>query len=101
MLVTFTCKAHADITMFGDVAKRLLSIMGHSGTVPGAIRPDDIPEAVDKLKRAIAEDSLAEDSLDQDDKQKVSLAHRAWPLVELLTIAGQENCIVMWDKARG
>ena len=28
MLVTFSCPAHADITMFGDVAVRLLELMG-------------------------------------------------------------------------
>jgi hypothetical protein len=37
MLITFSCSAYADITMFGDVAVRLLRLTGHSGTVPGAI----------------------------------------------------------------
>jgi hypothetical protein len=37
MLVTFTCKAYADITLFGNVAVSLLRLMGHSGTVPGAL----------------------------------------------------------------
>ena len=37
MLVTFTTKAYADITMFGDVALAMLKMMGHSATVPGAI----------------------------------------------------------------
>lgn len=102
MLVTFTCKTHADITMFGDVAKKLLSIMGHSGTIPGAIRPDDIPEALDKLEHTIAEQEQADDSSNEDDdNSKVSLAQRAWPLVELLTAAHRDNCIVMWEKSRG
>jgi hypothetical protein len=30
MLVTFTTKAYANITMFGDVAVTLLKMMGHS-----------------------------------------------------------------------
>jgi len=34
MLVTFTFAACADITIFGDVAIRLLKMTGHSGTVP-------------------------------------------------------------------
>jgi len=38
MLVTFTTKAYADITMFGDVAVAMLKMMGYSGTVPSAIR---------------------------------------------------------------
>ena len=37
MIVTFRSKAHADIMMFGDIAVNLLKLMGHSGTVPGAL----------------------------------------------------------------
>ena len=40
MLVTFSTSAYADITMFGDVALRLLKLMGHSATVPGAMRQE-------------------------------------------------------------
>ena len=42
MLVTFDSKSGA-ITMFGDVAKSLLKLMGQSGDVPGAILGKDIP----------------------------------------------------------
>ena len=45
MLVTFSCPAYADITMFGDVAIRLLKMMGHSGTVPSALLAADVPAA--------------------------------------------------------
>ena len=53
MLVTFSCKAYPNITMFGDVAVRLLKMMGHSGTVPSAILAADIPAAVAKLEAAV------------------------------------------------
>jgi len=43
MLVTFTTKAYADITMFGDVAVAMLKMMGHSTTVPGAIVAEEVP----------------------------------------------------------
>jgi len=39
-LVTFSCPAYADITMFGDVAVRLLELVGYSGTVPGDLLAD-------------------------------------------------------------
>ena len=42
MIVTFKTKPYADITMFGDVAIHLLKLMGHSGTVPGAIVAEDV-----------------------------------------------------------
>ncbi|MHB1093669.1 DUF1840 domain-containing protein [Thiobacillus sp.] len=103
MLVTFTCKAYADITMFGDVALGMLKMMGHSETVPGAILAEDVPAALDRLQRAVA--TLKEtparnesgEARDNDpDESRVSLAHRALPLIELLAAAAKENCNVMW-----
>ncbi len=103
MLVTFTCKAYADITMFGDVALAMLKIMGHSGTVPGAILGKDVPAALDRLKAAIETlkttpvQSESRESRDADtDERPVSLANRALPLIELLTAAAREKCDVMW-----
>ena len=107
MLVTFRTKAYADITMFGDVAVTLLKLMGQSGKVPGALMPEDIPAALARLKAAVEEH--ADEPLDptpsgtqaapQDGKegQYVSLAHRALPLIELLSAAAADNAYVMWD----
>lgn len=103
MLVTFTCKAYADITMFGDAAKRLLTMMGHSGTVPSAIMAEGVPAALNRLKSAIeAEKAVPTPELsmdarnDESNQQAVSLKTRALPLIELLTAAAKENCDVMW-----
>jgi len=101
MLVTFTCKAYADITMFGDIAKRLLILMGHSGTVPSAIPAEDVPAALERLKRAIETEKSSPDlspevKNDNPEQPAVSLKNRALPLIELLTAATQENCYVMW-----
>ncbi len=97
MLVTFTTKAYADITMFGDVALALLKMMGHSGTVPGAILAADVPAALSRLKAAINAAKAAPTTADKsEDDAPVSIAHRALPLIELLTAAAKENCDVMW-----
>jgi len=102
MLVTFTCEAYADITMFGDVAKYMLTMMGHSGSVPGALLADDVPAALERLTTAIeAEQDLpAGDTAsdDEDDEEKVSLTHRALPLIELLQAAAREHVNVMWNR---
>jgi hypothetical protein len=107
MLVTFRTKAYADITMFGDVAVTLIKLMGHSGAVPGALMPEDIPMALARLKAAVEEH--ADEPLDpeptsptagrQDGKEGpyVSLAHRALPLIELLTAAAADKAYVMWE----
>lgn len=96
-IVTFTTKKYADIIMFGDVAKRLLRMMGHSDKVPGAILAEDVPMALDRLKKAIdAEKALPPDSEDDEKKPSVSMANRAYPLIELLTAAVRAEAHVSW-----
>ena len=53
MLVTFTTKACTDITMFGDVAVAMPKMMGYSGTLPGAIRAEDVSVALSRLTAAV------------------------------------------------
>jgi hypothetical protein len=107
MLVTFSCDVYSNTTYFGDVAQTLLKMMGQSGNVPGAILAEDVPKVLERLQSSIeklkAESSLkrsGEGDAEQDDwKEKpVTLAHRALPLIELLTAAAKANCDVMWDR---
>jgi hypothetical protein len=101
MLVTFKTKAYANITMFGDIAVRLLRMMGHSGTVPSAILADDVPAALERLRAAIAEErrraSAEPTEGDPDKEPKVSIANRALPLIELLEAAAKRHADVMWE----
>jgi hypothetical protein len=103
MLVTFSCPAYADITMFGDVAVRLLKLMGHSGTVPSALLAEDVEAALERLEAAIeAGEQLPEpeeSAQRDDDEPAVSLPHRALPLIELLKAAAKAKCNVMWDSS--
>ncbi len=104
-MVTFRSKAYADVVMFSDVAVGLIKLTGHSGTVPGAILADDVDAALVKLKQAVQANKAAsaanEPSQVSDDDSEppaVSLANRAWPLIEMLTAAAAAKCDVMWDK---
>jgi hypothetical protein len=98
MLVTFTTDAHADITMFGDVALAMLKMMGHSATVPGAILAADVPAALSKLTAAIDAEKVTVPVDDQDeDEPVVSMANRALPLIDLLAAAAKADCNVMWQ----
>lgn len=99
MLVTFTTDAHADITMFGDVALNMIELMGHSKTVPGAILAADVPMALSRLKAAINAEkapSPVEGDDNEDDDPPVSVDNRALPLISLLTAAADAECNVMW-----
>ena len=102
MLVTFKTKAYANITMFGDVAVKLLRMMGHSGTVPGAVLADDVPAALERLKAAIAAEKSRggseEPRDDEDGEPKISIAKRALPLIELLEAAAKRHNDVMWES---
>jgi hypothetical protein len=104
MLVTFRTNAYANITMFADVAVSLLRMMGHSGTVPSAIRAEDVPQALERLKAAIARDKAAGGTRaggvqdDDSEEPRVSLANRAFPLIELLEAAAKRKSDVMWDS---
>lgn len=102
MLVIFSCPAHADITMFGDVATRLIKMMGHSGTVPSALLADDVPAALRRLETAVAAAGPTlehQDSTNGDDEEPaVSLRHRAGPLLQLLEAAQTAKCNVMWER---
>lgn len=111
MLVTFSSRAHADITMFGDVAVRLLKMMGHSGTVPSAIVAADVPEALARLEAELSRlepvaaaegDAQAprDSSFKEQEERTVSLRHRALPLIQLLEAAKKSESNIMWDSNR-
>ena len=78
----------------------MLRMMGHSETVPGAILAEDVPAALDRLKRAIegapARNESRQAEGEDSDEPPVSLAHRALPLIELLTAAVRQKADVMW-----
>ena len=122
MLITFSCKSHSNVTMFGDVGLQLIKLLGHSGTIPGALDASSIPDALARLRAAIeVEKRLAaerkqstgyDDINDDDDLDKeagnednsftdvpVNIANRAFPLLELLESAVKKECEVMWEDS--
>jgi len=101
MLVTFTCNAYQNITMFYDVAKRLFKMIGYNEAESGVIRSEDTLEVLLRLKKAIEVDKdqpILENCQSDDSKeQTVNIAHRAYPLIEMLEAAAKEKCDVMWE----
>jgi hypothetical protein len=99
MLVTFQTKAYADVTMFGDVAKQLLGMMGLSGTVPSALMAEDVPAALAKLRSAVhalPEEPAADVKEREENEARVPIARRAFPLIELLEAAAKAQADVTW-----
>ncbi len=102
MLVTFSCQAYADITMFGNDAVRLLKLMGHSGTVPGALLAEDVQVALQRLEALFETDEQlpepGESAQGENSNPAVRHPHRTLPLIELLKAAVKVEFNVMWDS---
>ncbi len=109
MLITFSCKAHASVTMFGEIGLQFIKMLGHSGAIPGAIDASEVPQALNNLRAALeVEQKQPVDQNDADDDNEdevveapVNIGSRAFPLVELLKAAIKEECEVMWEDGSG
>ena len=105
MLIRFSSVETQSITMFGDIAMKLIKMLGASGAIPGAIGAEDIPAAVQRLRQqlnAAAKMDTANRESDQDEKDReppVALATRAGPLIDILERAAAGKVPVMWEKA--
>lgn len=97
MLITFYTDAYENITFFGDIAKKLLHYMGHSGTVPGALKAENIAEALNRLQSGLNQESSVSSPEKEVDEPPISLKHRAIPLIHLLEAANRKQCDVMWQ----
>jgi len=104
MLIRFKTKNYAEITMFGEVGLKLIKIMGHSGTVPGALAAEDVAEALSRLRAAADQDKAARADLDDSEQnddsgeRTVALHQRSIPLIALLEAAEENHSPVMWES---
>jgi hypothetical protein len=112
MLVTFRSTATESITMFKDVAVQLLKLMGATGRIPGALGPEDVAPALQRLEAATEqikagthvtaarpadnEDSKNEDE-DDEREAPVDIATRAVPLLSILKRAAAANAEISWE----
>jgi hypothetical protein len=112
MLITFTSKAAAEVTMYKDHAKRILDLLGKDVN-RGVITAAEAPQAVEVLEKEIAEtrkhtasddvqrDVHAHHDEVRDDREHegmevVSFATRAYPLLEMLRAARDDGRDVLW-----
>lgn len=93
--------------MFGDVAYAMMEIMGKSPAEKGIVTAEQLPDAIARLKAAVAQDKVEKPVADNDERlfektpeggkrEVVSLARRAVPLIELLEYSLKENEPVVW-----
>ena len=100
MLIRFQGENTGSFVMFEDIARQLLRMMGTSGNVEGALREEDVPQALNHLEAAIKPYKTAaqpDDEQDDEAGDSVGLATRAVPLLDLLRLAKDKGGYVMWQ----
>jgi polyhydroxyalkanoate synthesis regulator phasin len=112
MLITFTSKAAAEVTMYKEHAKRILDLLGKE-VERGVITAAEAPRAVEVLEREIAETRMhhasddvkrdvdahhseVRDDPEHEGMEVVSFATRAYPLLEMLRAASRGGNDVLW-----
>lgn len=107
MLVTFQSTATPDVVMLRNLAQYLLGLMGKHLEVRGVIAHEEMPRAIARLEAAISEETLAETALESlykapnarnydADADRGGLAHRAWPLLDMMHEADKQNADIIW-----
>jgi len=80
---------------------RLLKLMGHSGTVPGALLAADLQAALERLEAVVEADKQSPEPEASAQRENggpaVSLSHRDLPMIESLKAAATAICDVTWD----
>jgi hypothetical protein len=108
MIVTFKSAASADVIYFGDVAKRMMELMGKEPGDKGIVTVEQLPDAIAQLRAAIAADKERHRRHVLDDepgteaaenggsRPHVSLTQRALPLLAMLEESLAEKKPVVW-----
>ncbi len=111
MIITFQSPASGDVIMFGDVAKRMMKLMGKDETDKGIVTVEQLPDAIARIKAAIEEDKrqragVQDEDLPQTEPDRsvpaqssrpfVTLTQRAVPLLELLEWSLKKKKPVVW-----
>ncbi len=86
------------LTVPTNYANQMLKMIGHSGVIPSALLPEEIPHAL-----ATLDQNLQNQDNKQVDKRKTqnyqpepALKTRAFPFQKLLEKAIQKRCEVLW-----
>ncbi len=108
MIVIFQSQAAGDVMMFGDVAYKLMEIIGKEQASKGIVTVEQLPDAIARLKAAVSDDKARHAGLQEEDlpafeeapdgskRSYVSLARRAIPLIELLEWSLKKKLPVTW-----
>ncbi|MCL4745475.1 MAG: DUF1840 family protein [Burkholderiaceae bacterium] len=101
MLYEFKCRATGSVVMTQPVAERLLAIIGKSPGPKGIVTVAQMGAAIAALEKAVAAEQTPSAPADDDDDTRdrpagVTLAQRAWPLLDMLKAAAAAERDITW-----
>ena len=109
-LVVFRSKAAGEIFMFAETARRILAIVGKPDTPRGVISAEQVGDALARLTAAVEEEKAQIEQTREEAEQAqrrgepagegaaraITLAQRAYPLLEMLRAAQKKKVDVTW-----
>lgn len=107
-LVVFRSKAAGEIFMFTETARRIFEIVGKAEAARGVITAEQVPDALQRLTAAVEEEKAqlkaAAEQVEGADRRgeetqaqhAITLAQRAFPLIEMLRAAQKKKVDVTW-----
>jgi hypothetical protein len=107
-LVVFRSKAAGEIFMFAETARRIFEIIGKAEAPRGVITAEQVPDSLARLSAAVEEEKAqlkaAQEHVEQADRRgeetaaarAITLAQRAYPLLEMLRAAQKKKVDVTW-----
>ena len=105
MLYKFKSKAAGDLIMLEPNGRRVLGIIGKDPGAKGIILPEEMPQAMQKLEAAIAQEEAEHKALVEEAKAKgevppsfeaVSLRQRAVPFIDMLKRCSAAGKEIVW-----
>ena len=118
MLVRMNSSTAGEMVMFAEHVRRLFDIIGKECTAQGVFTCEQLPEAITRLKEAIAEENRVlkaaerqaheeglepEDEVVEDEEYRsgagIHLGQRAAPFIHLMEWTLKEKGFILWEAA--
>lgn len=111
MLVRFSSQATANLLMFDDVARALLTVIGKSPTQRGVITVDEMSPALLRLQHLVEHEKRQREGRESREEKPIpdigiepheliGLSVRAQPLIKTLQQALREHKEITWEAPR-
>ena len=111
MLVRFTSQATANLLMFDDVARALLTVIGKSPTQRGVITVHEMPATLVCLRRLLEQEKRLKEGVEAREERPIpevgiepheliGLSIRAQPFIKMLEQALREKKEIIWEAPK-